>query len=244
VEVDQRTSGQDCWETLGLVGSAEHLHGQESQATWKEEQRQRTAVSPLRLSTERWAFTVKGEKHACMNKEAVYEILQEDKIKTYWQKKDGITNDAWGDINWKSSKVALKEQPRGMKRFGAKFATRHIATGRMIKLTQEWTHSTCPQCGAPEETTEHVCQCPAEQTQEMWKLTMKKLEDHMKAKDTEPAMQRRIMMHLESWHDMSPPTRNGNSHRQLAEALEAQTGIGWRNFLLGRTAKQLEEWQQ
>jgi hypothetical protein len=103
------------------------------------------ALGPLRLSTERWAFTVKGEKHACMNKKAVYEILREDKIKTYRQKKDGITNDAWGDINWKASKVALKEQPRGMKIFGAKFATRHIATRRMMKLRQEWTHSTCPQ---------------------------------------------------------------------------------------------------
>ena len=157
-----------------------------------------------------------------MNKEAVYEILREDKIKIYWQKKDGITNDAWDDINWKASKGALKEQPRGMKRFGAKFATRHITTGRMMKLRQEWTHSTCPQCGAPEETTEHVCKCPAEKAQEMWKISMKKLEDHLKAKDTEPAMRRRIMMHLESWHSMSPPMRNDNSHRQLAEALEAQ----------------------
>ena len=78
----------------------------------------------------------------------------------------------------------------------------------------------------------------------MWKISMTKLEDHLKAKDTEPAMRRRIMMHLESWHSMSPPVSNTNSRRQLAEALEAQTGIGWRNFLLGHTAKQLEEWQQ
>ena len=78
----------------------------------------------------------------------------------------------------------------------------------------------------------------------MWKISMKKLEDHLKAKDTEPAIRRHIMKHLESWHSMSPPMRNDNSHRQLAEALEAQTGIGRRNFLLGCTAKQLEEWQQ
>ena len=54
-----------------------------------------------------------------------------------------------------------------------------------MKLRQEWTHSTCPQCGAPEETTELVCKCPAEKAQEMWKISMTKLEDHLKAKDTE-----------------------------------------------------------
>jgi predicted RNA-binding Zn-ribbon protein involved in translation (DUF1610 family) len=125
------------------------------------------SLRPLRLSTERWAFTVKVEKHACMNKEAVYEILHEDKIKAYWQKKDDITNEACGDINWKASKITLKEQPQGMKCVGAKLATRHIATGRRMKLRQEWTHSTCPQCGGPEETTEHMFRCPAEQAQEM-----------------------------------------------------------------------------
>ena len=46
---------------------------------------------------------------------------------------------------------------------------------------------------------------------------------------------------------MALDVTTGEQHQQpaaMAEALEAQTGIGWRNFLLGRTAKQLEEWQQ
>jgi hypothetical protein len=64
-------------------------------------------------------------KHASFNKEEIYELRKEEVSKIYRQRKDAITDQAWKDINWQASKVALKEQSRGFHRFHAKHASRH-----------------------------------------------------------------------------------------------------------------------
>ena len=184
-----------------------------------------------------------GIKHARFNKEEIYELRKEETSKIYWQRKDAITDQAWKDINWQASKVALKDMPRGSRRFHAKHASRHCAVGKMMKLRKQWTHSMCPQCGIPEETTVHVSQCPAEKSQAVWEVSMAKLQEDLVALDTEPALLQQLMSHLRAWHSgaqlPAPPFR-----RKLAQALMAQGGIGWHNFLLGRVARQFETLQQ
>ena len=67
-------------------------------------------LGPIQLSTEQWSVTMNGLKHARFNKEEIYELRKEEVSMVYWQRKDAITDQAWKDINWQASKVALKEQ--------------------------------------------------------------------------------------------------------------------------------------
>jgi hypothetical protein len=94
-------------------------------------------LGPMQLSTERWSITVNGLKHSKFNKEEIYELRKEETSKIYWQWKDVITDQAWKDTNWQASKGALKEMPRGFRRFHTKHASRHCAVGKMMKLRKQ-----------------------------------------------------------------------------------------------------------
>ncbi len=107
----------------------------------------------------RWTVQVRGEYVSSFQKEDIYAHVRAQPLKEYWQRKHAITDEAWETINWKASKQALKEQPRGTKRWHGKHATGHCGVGRMMKICQEWTESVCPLCGEDNETCEHVLKC-------------------------------------------------------------------------------------
>ena len=112
-----------------------------------------------------------------------------------------------------------------------------------MKYRKQWGHSMCPQCSIPEETSVHVCQCPAEKAQAVWTVSMEKLKEDLVALDTEPELLKQLMAHLMARHSRTEPS-TGHTRSALAQALTAQGSIGWYNFLLGRVARQFETLQQ
>jgi hypothetical protein len=175
------------------------------------------------------------------HKETVYEELHAGPILAYWAKKDDIPPEALTVVNWRASKLALKEQPRGLRRWHAKWASRHCSVGRMMKLRKEWTHNRCPLCGIQEETTIHVLRCAKATT--TWSLTMEKLKLWMEEQQTDPYLGKAIISHLQHWRDDTPHD-NRNYRRTLRQALLQQQEVGWYSFILGRHSKDFQHIQQ
>jgi hypothetical protein len=175
-----------------------------------------------------------------LHKDSAYEEINAEAILDYWERKDGIPLEKKAQVNWKASKQALKEQPRGLQRWHAKWATRHCAVGRMMKIRKEWAHSTCPLCGNQEETTTHVLQCT--EATRIWNITLGALNTWLEEQSTEPSLQAAIIYHLQSWRQSSHTT-GGQNKPNLHKTLSHQNGLGWYNFILGRHAKGFEDIQ-
>ena len=60
---------------------------------------------------EKWAIWINGEKLSNFQKEPVHDRIGEQQLKDCWQKKHGMTDRTWDEINWDASKSAMKENP-------------------------------------------------------------------------------------------------------------------------------------
>jgi hypothetical protein len=175
-----------------------------------------------------------------LHKETAYEEINAEAILDYWERKDGIPTEKTHQVNWKASKLALKEQPRGLQRWHAKWATRHCAVGRMMKIRKEWSHNKCPLCGQQEETTLHVIQCT--RATNIWNQTLAELRIWLDEQSTEPTLLEAIITNLQKWRQNTPDF-NRNTKPALHQTLLQQNDIGWYSFILGRHAKGFERIQ-
>ena len=183
-----------------------------------------------------------GHKLSRFDKAAIRTKVAGQDIKSYWQKKNGIDDDSWNDINWQAFQSAQKEQPMGKKRWSAKFATSHCGTGRMMHRRKEWTHNHCPVCGQPDEDTHHVLQCP--EASHKWNQGMAALAETMATSNTDPLVIKGILQVLDSWRKQEEPDPwDARTSPRLRRALEAQLKLGGWNTMMGRMSKQLTEWQ-
>ena len=166
-------------------------------------------------------------------------------MQAYWEEKDELTQRSFDNTNWEASKQALKEQPKGMRRWFCKHCTRWCGVGRSMFLRKEWDHNRCIQCGKEEETTVHMVKCNhLDSANETWKEAMTRLEEHLKKQKTDPDLTAEILAALNHWRSGKQRTRSRQLHTQLRRALEEQDKIGWYNFQLGRISKRLTAYQQ
>ena len=87
----------------------------------------------------------------------------------------------------------------------------------------------CPRCPCPEETVDHVYNCPSPEAGDQWKESLDKLQEWMLEQKTDPDIIRTIREGLESWR--SNPTAGIQPAESKARA--TQEFIGWRPFLEG-----------
>jgi hypothetical protein len=103
--VDQRTSRQGGRSSAGLMGKTKCQDGCKGKKLWQEMGRASFGTNP----TEHRTVVSHSElKHASFNKEEIYELRKEEPSKICLQRKDAIMDQAWKNINWQASKVALK----------------------------------------------------------------------------------------------------------------------------------------
>ena len=164
-------------------------------------------------------------------------------MQKYWEEKDGMTQNLFDKTNWKAQKQALKEQPKGKRRWWCKHCTRWCGVGRSMFLRKEWDHDRCPLCGLEEETTVHMMKCTKEGATETFAEGMERLDLHMTEQQTCPQLQQAILDGINSWRDATPRPRPNNIPYQLRWALQDQDRIGWYNFQLGRVAIRMTEYQ-
>ena len=183
------------------------------------------------------AAILAGEKISAFRKAWVHEQVNEKPVRDYWQTKNSITDEQWDDVNWPATKKALQEQPLGLRRFLGKFATSHIATGKMMRLRRHWPHSKCPVCGAEVEDTKHVLQCP--KSRAIWNEAVNDLAQWMKDQDTQPEVAKHITNLLQSWALQQPPTLVPLTAAAKQQALQAQSDLGGWNTMMGRISKRI-----
>ena len=198
----------------------------------------------LPLAHDSFPITVRGKKLSNFNKETVWELYHNTKIKEYWEDKDNLNPEKYKQVNWQASKTAQKETSRAMRRFQAKFATRFIGCGRMMKLRHHWSHSKCPLCGHEEETTMHVLQCQDSRAKEVWDKSMEALEEWMTSQHTEPELQRLFLANLNQHQRERRYWTPAGVPAEVARAIDAQSRLGWHNAMLGRLHPRLEQVQQ
>jgi hypothetical protein len=190
---------------------------------------------------EPWAIKVLGEKLSSFHKETIHEHTNAEAVTKYWSDKNDISKEVWQDIEWRASKVALKERPMGKRRWFAKNATSHCATGRMMLRRKEWTNSRCPRCGTVDECTKHLCRCQDPEARKQWQASLKSLEKWMDSVDTDPLITKHVLALLQSWVRDDPAPPNPRGMPRLKKALIAQSAIGGWNTLLGRVSIQLRD---
>ena len=208
------------------------------------EQKHRNNPRPAhKLQHERIAISWQGNKLAKFWKPEFHELVMAEPMQTYWEHKDGMTQELFDKTNWKAQKQALKEQPKGMRRWWCKHCTRWCAVGRSMFLRKEWDHDRCPLCGQEEETTIHMMKCNKEGAKETFAAGMERLDLHMTEQQTCPKLHQVILDSVNSWRDGQPRPRPTDMPYQLRWALRDQDRIGWYNFQLGRVAKRITDYQ-
>ena len=104
-------------------------------------------------------------------------------------------------------------------------------------ICKQWPHSKCPRCGAAQEDTRQVIQCPTAPGQ--WTKALKGLQSWLKDQQTDPYLTVSILRLLHSWRQGQPCQATPSVHPHKRAALEAQIGLGAWNTLLGRISKQI-----
>ena len=114
-----------------------------------------------------------------------------------------------------------------------------------MKRRKEWTHDNCPRCNEPDKDTMHVLTCNDPRAMVQRDESLAKLWEWMTKADTSPALQRAIIRRTKLWFSgetITAPWASGGVLR-FWDAMEAQDGIGWDNFMHGRVSKKISEYQ-
>jgi hypothetical protein len=110
-----------------------------------------------------------------------------------------------------------------------------------MKRRKKRPSAQCPQCPCPEETVDHVYNCPAPEAGQQWAESLDKLEVLLQEQNTDPDIIRNIREGLNSWR--SDPTA-GVAPATMSSARAAQEFIGWRPFLEGCLTMEWQAQQQ
>jgi hypothetical protein len=158
----------------------------------------------------------------------LYEILHSKAIEEYWIKKRKITEHGAYSIHWEAIEKAMKEVTLAKRTL----ITKHVTgmCGVSMKLWGERDTDACPRCGAPEDAS-HVWTCPQEQANDVWNLSLRKLNDLMIEVGTSPELHESIVYNLDTWR--SPESTRQYSAGHNLTPLDLQREYGWQSFLEG-----------
>jgi len=85
----------------------------------------------------------------------------------------------------------------------------------------------CPQCGQPNEDTDHILQCPDIDSQKLWDSAVQQLQEILRESDTDPGIIEDLSVGIDAWRrkDEPPPA--------YTPAGQAQALLMWRNLVHG-----------
>ena len=201
-----------------------------------------------RFTHERMAVSVRGIKLAQFDIKSLYRTIQEPTIKQHWkQRQERITatpissatwDELWALTDWRTQGRAFRSLPLGKQRWLTKHASGHCGVGRMLLRWQWQTHSDCPRCGQPDESTPHLLQCRAPSAVGQWNQCLATLTSWLDEHHTSRELSRWIEIRLNEWRT-NTPRRPVSSNMWVVQAIRDQDRIGWWPFLLGRIAKSM-----
>jgi hypothetical protein len=84
-------------------------------------------------------------------------------------------------------------------RWLSKWLTGFCGIGIMLQRYRHQTHSNCPRCGIPNETTAHIIQCQDKGAKTLWQLEICKMEQWMLNNEGHPEMVQFICSRIRDW---------------------------------------------
>ena len=192
---------------------------------------------------EPWALWV-GPRKICQSiRDEVVEHIQGRSVRKYWEGKERFGNKSASDIDWEASKKAMESAVLSRKRWVTKHTSGFCAVGQMMLKWKKRPTDECPRCGVS-ENVEHVLQCRAKESDEIWSTSIKNLRMWMTKQKTLPNLADVICDRLNAWRMGSQPTVQVSRFRGLRKVVKDQDECGWKAFLDGTPVLGWAEVQQ
>ena len=166
-------------------------------------------------------------------KKTLYSKLTEKPTREYWIKKMKIPPTAAPSTDWKSLSTAFQSLPTPRKTEIVKWNSEFCGTGKNLHRWQEQSHSNCPTCGAPNEDTTHILQCPHPTAKQQWENSLNSLNNWLNRSSTHPDIAHIIIENLRAWQSHRPSVLYNGSLPHLSDAQQSQSSIGWETVLRG-----------
>jgi len=125
--------------------------------------------------------------------------------KKYWAGKKQFQDINITLVDWTMIKKVIKSQTIYMQRWTTKFVMGFCAAGSRMVYQKQRPTADCPCCGKPQEDTTHILQCPQQESQCLWDITLLELCEHLLQADTDPDLIEDLGARLDAWRKQSPP---------------------------------------
>lgn len=103
-----------------------------------------------------------------------------------------------------------------------KWSSGICGVGSMLIKWKHQSHSRCPICNGPNETTSHVLQCPHHTVNTLWNEELTKLSDWMMNNDGDPNLSIAIIELLRQWRHGNNQVRTNFDCPLLSRAIQKQ----------------------
>ena len=182
-----------------------------------------------------WQISFLGTK-VCKNlKPFLRESIEGGKAVEYWisqRKRFNETN--FFNVDWEATKEAMESVPVKRRHWVTKFEAGVCGTGRMMKLWKQRIIDNCPRCGAENETTTHILQCPCKSAQGVWDKSLLTLEEWLRCHSTCPDLRKLLLQILDQWRRGSGVVSLNDFEFERCEGVfVSQEAIGWRPMMGG-----------
>ena len=164
-------------------------------------------------------------------------------IKQYWLKKYQLEHSS-NMIDWDLKRTSHNNVTKSKNRWLSKHATGFCGVDSKLVKYNYQTHSTCPWCGQPSESTSHVLQCTNTSACALWDKEIANLQEWMKKNKFQPNLADVICNNLDTWKYKTPKSPTLPVNQSLRIALLQQDRLGWKPFLIGFLSKHWRECQQ
>ena len=156
--------------------------------------------------------------------------------------KNGWTREVFDAIDWDAHGRALARNDNHHVTL-AKYINGYAPVGRVVNRYDKKYPKECCSCNLPEETTQHLHQCPATSREKWRKDTITTVRIHLEEKDTPLQI---IELFLSGLHSVLYNTDEESIivPAGLEDLAENQRMIGWKHILMGRLSSQWQQHQQ
>ncbi len=159
----------------------------------------------------------------------------------YMLEQYGWTDDVIASVDWDGFAAAYKSSFQ-QRKFVFKFCMKLLPTGKTLHRRESRFDDRCPACSSPQESNDHLFQCPDISRQRWRSSTTSSLRQRLENHGTNPVLVDIMMAGLDSYFqakpfDYSEFTEFDNSfhpRRPYYGLIRHQEAIGWDHFLRGK----------
>ena len=182
-----------------------------------------------------WKISFLGTRVCKKIKSFLRESIEGGEAAEYWVlKRKRFSKDGFFEVDWKANKKAMTTVSIGKRHWLTKFESGICGTGRMMKIWKQRVVDNCPRCGAANETTTHILQCPCKSACEVWDASLESLEEWLIKKKTCPDLRRLLVQILNQWRQGKEVSDITNyDFEGCTKVFPSQHTIGWRQVMGG-----------